>query len=174
MDVQVRPLRPGDAEALVALRREALEAHPLAFGASVEDDHVLVPDFARSLGRTDDVIVLGGFVDGAFGGMVGLHRDRHLKARHTANLWGMYVTARFRCRGASAALLRSAIARAGTWPGVVQVELAVSDAAVAARRLYDRAGFREWGREPRALAWQGRMVDEAHLVLDLEPPRTGP
>ncbi|MBI2217280.1 MAG: GNAT family N-acetyltransferase [Candidatus Rokubacteria bacterium] len=167
MELEVRRIRPEDAETLAALRRKALEAHPLAFGASIEDDHVLSPDFMPSLAQTEDSVVFGVFVDGSLGGMVGVHRGRHVKARHTAHVWGMYVSARFRCRGAGAALLRAAIEHARAWSGVVQVELAVSDAAPAARRLYDRAGFREWGREPRALSWQGRTVDEAHLVLEL-------
>jgi hypothetical protein len=34
----VRRLDRGDAEAWATLRREALAAHPLAFGASIPDD----------------------------------------------------------------------------------------------------------------------------------------
>jgi hypothetical protein len=31
-------------------------------------------------------------------------------------------------------------------------------------RLYRRSGFREWGKEPRAIQWEGRFVAEHHLV----------
>ena len=27
--------------------------------------------------------------------------------------------------------------------------------------------IREWGREPRALGWEGQWADESHMVLDL-------
>ena len=58
----------------------------------------------------------------------------------------MYVTPRARSKGAGRALL---------------------DAAIQQARNYERAGFRSWGREPRALHWKGRFVDEDHLVLEL-------
>ena len=47
------------------------------------------------------------------------------------------------------------------------VHLAVSEIATDARNLYDRLGFQEWGREPRALFSAGRFADESHMVLDL-------
>ena len=64
-------------------------------------------------------------------------------------------------------LLRTAILQARSWAGVEQAHLAVSEVAGGARRLYERNGFQEWGREPRALCWEGRWADESHMVLDL-------
>ncbi len=43
----------------------------------------------------------------------------------------------------------------------------MSESAVEAHRLYESAGFREWGREPRAFQWEGRFVDMIYLILDL-------
>ncbi|HKA53073.1 MAG TPA: hypothetical protein VKJ47_05375, partial [Candidatus Binatia bacterium] len=57
------------------------------------------------------------------------------------------------------------------WPGVEQVQLSVTEVAGEARRLYERNGFQEWGREPRALCWQGRYVTDFHMSLDLRSPR---
>jgi ribosomal protein S18 acetylase RimI-like enzyme len=164
----VRRLGPGDAPALVTLRRAALEAHPLAFGASPEDDPGRSVELARgALARHDREAIFGLFVDAALAGMVGIYRDSAVKARHKAHLWGMYVAADARRRGAGRALLEAAVGQARAWPGIEQVLLGVTEAAPAARRLYEAVGFREWGREPRALRWQGRTVDEFHLVLDL-------
>src|SRR5215510_7574032 len=41
-----------------------------------------------------------------------------------------------------------------------------SEVAGGARSLYERNGFKEWGREPRALCWAGQCADESHMVLD--------
>jgi GNAT superfamily N-acetyltransferase len=79
----------------------------------------------------------------------------------------MYVTAGRRRNGAGDMLLRAAIQQARSWTGVEQVHLAVSEVAQEARRLYERNGFQEWGREPLALCWEGRCADESHMVLDL-------
>ena len=46
--------------------------------------------------------------------------------------------------------------------------MSVSDTAGVARRMYESMGFEVWGREPRALKWRDRAVDELHLVLMLD------
>ena len=166
--MQVRVLEPDDAPALVALRREALTSDPLSFGASVEDDRGLSLEQMRaSLGHIASSAIFGAFDGGTLVGMVGLTRVERVKTRHRAMVWGMFVTPVARGQGLGAALLHAAVDRARSWPGVLQVHLAVSDTAVHAQRMYRRAGFREWGVEPRALAWEGRHVDEHHMVLEL-------
>ena len=168
MGPNIRRLHPEDADSLVALRREALAAHPLAFLASTEDDRGLSPDLVRdSLADVDGQAVFGHFEGASLAGMVGVIRASRVKIRHKAHLWGMYVAPQARNKGAGRALLEAAIDHARGWPGVDQLHLGVTDVAVAAKRLYEAAGFRIWGREPRALQWQGRFVDEFHLVLDL-------
>jgi GNAT superfamily N-acetyltransferase len=164
----IRTLRPEDSQALVSLRREALDDEPLAFGASPADDRGLSLDLVRgSLADEDDHAVFGAFSGTDLVGMVGLHRAHGAKRRHKAVIWGMYVAPRARAKGAGRRLLDAAVAQARAWRGIEQVHLSVTDPAVAARRLYESAGFRPWGREPRALQWEGRFVDEQHLVLAL-------
>jgi RimJ/RimL family protein N-acetyltransferase len=165
----IRRLKPDDAELWAALRREALEAHPLAFSASVPDD---LPDWIESIrarlsSSDDESAVFGAFTGVSLIGIVGVVRKTGKKERHKSLIWGMYVTAEFRRSGVGEQLLRTAIDHARSWAGVEQVQLAVSEVAADAKRLYERIGFREWGREPRALSVQGRCVDESHMILDL-------
>jgi RimJ/RimL family protein N-acetyltransferase len=82
-------------------------------------------------------------------------------------IWGMYVTPAARGRGVGATILRAAVERARSWPGIAQVHLSVTETSKEATRLYASEGFREWGVEPRALHWDGRFVAEHHMVLDL-------
>ena len=167
--VEIRTLGPDDAAALAALRREALAAHPLAFAASPDDDRAVPADALReALAGRGDLAVFGAFVAAQLVGMVGVYRPDKAKMRHRGEVWGMYVAPAARGRGAGAALLAAAVERCRAWPGVVQVQLCVSDAAPEAKRLYERAGFRTWGYEPRALHWEGRFAGEHHLVLDLD------
>jgi RimJ/RimL family protein N-acetyltransferase len=166
--MEIRALEPDDAPQLIAIRREALSTVPLAFGASLEDDRGLSLETVRtSLADVARFAVLGAFEDGVLVGMVGVSRLDKLKSRHRAKIWGMFVTPPARGRGLGAALLGAAIDHARSWLGVVRVELSVFETAEDARRLYTRTGFHEWGREPRAMQWEGRFVAEHHLFLDL-------
>jgi GNAT superfamily N-acetyltransferase len=170
-----RRLRPEDAESLVALRREALEGDPLAFAATIEDDRGLSLEFVRAALADDaEQAVFGQFEGAHLIGMLGVIRESKVKRRHVALIWGLYVAPRARRKGVGRALLAAAIEHARTWFAVDQLQLSVSDTAAAARRLYEATGFRCWGREARALQWEGRFVDELHLVLDLDAPAGAP
>ena len=165
----IRRLGPEDAESLILLRQEALESDPLAFAASADDDRGLSLDFVRTaLAADHEQAVFGRFEGARLTGMVGILREAKVKRRHVALIWGMYVTRPVRRKGVGGALLAAAIAHAHTWRGVDQLQLSVTDVATSARKLYEAAGFRLWGKESRALQWEGRCVDEFHLVLDLD------
>lgn len=165
----IRRLGEHDAEAYAALRRAALLESPLAFGASPADDFVSTPGAVREqLGGGPDWVLLGAFSPpppAELVGAVGVVRDRHLKGRHKVHLWGMYVVPAHRGKGVAAALLQAALGHARSLPGVTWVHLGVSEAAPAARRLYERAGFEVWGTEPEALRHGGRVVGEHHMAL---------
>jgi GNAT superfamily N-acetyltransferase len=165
----IRALRPDEAPLFVELRREALAEAPLAFAASPEDDRGLSAEFMReSLSDPDSAAVLGAFEGDRLVGIAGVGRLSKRKQRHRAIVWGMYVSPPARGRGLGLDLLQAAVNRARSWTGVLQVQLSVTDAAPEARRLYERAGFREWGVEPRSLGEEGQFVAERHLVLDLD------
>lgn len=163
----IRQLVSSDALALALLRRRALEEAPLAFAASLSDDRALSLEFlVKALDDVEEQAVFGGFDGADLVGMAGVVRDSKVKRRHKASIWGMYVAPEGRRKGIARALLSSVIEHARGWK-IEQLYLSVSAAAPEARRLYESVGFRPWGREPRALAWNGHHVDEDHLALDL-------
>ena len=98
---------------------------------------------------------------------MGIYRDRHLKARHKAHVWGMYVVPDHRRQGVGVALLEAILHHARMLRGVTWVHLSVSSAAPEARLLYERLGFEIWGTEPAALRHDGETVVEHHMALCL-------
>ena len=167
----IRPLTPQDDAAFMALRREAVAAEPFAFEASPEDDFALDSDFVRrQLGASfaeSGSVVVGAFEADRLVGMIGLFREREVKLRHKARLWGFYVRPAHRGRGLGGALLEAALGLARQLPGVERVRLSVTAPSEAAVRLYERLGFIAFGRERRALWVGGSYVDELHMVLVL-------
>lgn len=143
----------------------------MAFGSSVDDDRRLSVEFVcRWFADDPEQAVFGAFEGARLEGVVGVYRESRAKQRHKATIWGVYVTPRARRKGVARALLAAAIGHARGWSGVRQLHLSVAEVAETAKRLYEAAGFRVWGCEPRALQWQGKFVDDFHLVFDLDAP----
>ncbi len=164
----VRRLVVDDADAYCSLRAEMLGNTPIAFLASPEDDFARDPQAVREmLEKGPEQCIFGAFAP-LLRGAVGVLRERHTKASHKANVWGVYVSPSLRGHGVGRALLRAAIEHARTLPGVLQLTLSVSEGTPAAQRLYESVGFRVWGTEPDALRFEGVAHAEHYMTLFLE------
>jgi len=170
-DLAIRRLAPEDAAAYRELRLRGLKEHPDAFTSSDEEER------GRPLGATASRIaadspdrVYGAFVAGAPAGVVGIGREPRAKNHHKAVVFGMYVAPEHGRRGIGAALLRHAIDEARRQPGLEQLVLTVTETNVAARRLYEKFGFRSFGIEPRAIRVGDTHYDKNHMIHFLAQP----
>lgn len=164
--ITVRPIASEDILKLIALRRTGLAQEPHSFGASPEDDRTQDPRFLEAALQDPDQAILGAFAP-ALVGMVGIYRDRMIKASHKAHIWGMYVSPEGRGKGTGRMLMEAALDWARRQPGILQVQLVVSRRTPVARRLYESLGFVCWGIEPSALRINGELVDDEHMALTL-------
>jgi RimJ/RimL family protein N-acetyltransferase len=155
-----------------------LTESPWAFGASPEDDFARDPDaVAERLALESSALFAvedpgwgsgpGGTERPELVAAAGVVRQTRAKFVHRARIWGVYVSPEHRRRGFGRAVVAAAIARASAWPGVDWVDLAVSERAPEARRVYERLGFVAWGREPEATQVGDRRYDEIHMTLRL-------
>lgn len=160
----VRLLQPGEGPALRALRIEALTLDPESFAsdAGVEADKPAEWYEERLAG------VFGAFVDGELVGMAGYSRQASPKQAHKAMLWGMYLRAGHRGSGIAGKLVAAVIGHARA-DGAEMLLLASNATNKAAIRLYELAGFRQYGVEPKALKHPtGVYTDDALYVLALD------
>lgn len=163
----MRRLTADDAAAYVELRARMLADAPLAFGASPGHDFMgCIETVREQIARGDDSAIYGAFAPGLVAA-VGVYREDRPKTRHRMHVWGAYVTPPHRGRGLGRRLLDAAVAHARAVPDVIALHISVTDAAPAARHLYERAGFEVWGSEPHALRHDGRTVTEHHMLLRL-------
>ena len=165
----IRLLTADDAAAFWILRQEALGSVPEAFGESVaEHEATTVESFGERLRNGgEESFVVGAFDEDGLAGSTGFYRDTRVKRRHKGHIWGMYVAPRLRGQGAGEALLVEALREAGRCEGLRTILLSVSQSQAAARRLYERLGFRAYGVEPGALRVGDRYLDEEFLALRL-------
>jgi ribosomal protein S18 acetylase RimI-like enzyme len=174
----VRVLGPEDDEAVWGLRGRALIESPDAF-TTHPDEHPSLPEFRQRQAdrRTNpDQRALGAYLNGALVGMAVVVREDRIKTRHRANLYSLYVAPEARREGVGRALVDAAVAAAREL-GAEQLELAVTANNTAAIVLYEGAGFRPWGVQPRAFRLDDHDFDELWMTLALDgaddPPPDG-
>jgi ribosomal protein S18 acetylase RimI-like enzyme len=167
--ITIRFLGESDALALRALRLSALLDTPDAFKSSHELEASQPEEGTAELLRKHDGEsngVLGAFEADVLIGTVGMWREVLRKAAHRANLGAVYVRPESRNRGVGRMLVEAAVERLRL-AGVEQVQLWVSTPSTAARRLYEKLGFRVVGRVEGAMKDEGRYIDEELMVLRL-------
>ncbi len=165
---RIRPLGPEDADAYVALRRRGLCLEPEAFGSSLEDDHTTDPEKVRAtLAGEIPIWPFGAFDGETLVGTIALGRGTKRKMRHRGELYGTFVAPEARGRGAGAALVEAAMAKAREL-GLRCVGLTVASSAAPARRLYERQGFECWGRDPASLCIDERLVSADVMIRWIE------
>lgn len=164
--IELRQLTADDAATYWPLRLRALREEPYAFGSDYEDakDRPL-DEIARQLGSEGDDFTLGAFDDGSLVGIVTFHRQIGKKARHTANVFGMYVAREAQGRGVGGALLDALLTRAHALPGLEQIYLGVVTTQAAARTLYRSRGFEVYALVRRGLKVDDTYLDEEGMVL---------
>jgi len=166
--MKIRRLVPADGRAFQELRLAALQAAPEAFGSSFEEEKDTSPSVVGDrLAPSETSAVFAAEAEGRLVGVIGIYREKAVKARHKANIWGMFVRPEHRKGGIGAALVREALAFARTLPDLHQVRLSVNAANLPALALYKARGFRSYGTEPKSLLVNGKAHDEIHMVLFL-------
>ena len=167
-NVEIRLFTERDAQSLWHLRMLALESDPWSFVDSPEELRAItVEEFASRLraGSAENFIV-GAFEQGVAIGMVGCYQEIPLKRRHKAWIWGVFVAPAARGRGIAKSLMRAAIQRAKTIPGLEMLLLTVTVDQPAPHKLYESLGFRWYGLEPRGLKIGNESHDEENMVLE--------
>ncbi|AFY96475.1 GNAT family N-acetyltransferase [Chamaesiphon minutus] len=170
--MEIRFLNSQDVTAYYALRLQALQESPTAFGSSYEQEACLpMADFAARVCPADSINgIFGAFDDtnDRLIGMLGFSRESRLKRAHIGNLWSMYVVPEFRSRGLGSALLDAALSHAKGLGVLRQIVLGVTANNLAASSLYKSRGFQPFGFERDALFVDGVYFDEEHLVLHFD------
>jgi ribosomal protein S18 acetylase RimI-like enzyme len=165
--VEIRRLGEKDAAAYWNLRLESLLKEPFAFGKAAEEHQATAVE-ATAIRFRDmpvDSFTLGAFEAGELIGIATFIRESGLKERHKGRIYGIYVTASHRGRGAGYALITAVLHKAKEDPSLEQILLAVASGQIAAVELYRKCGFEVYGTEPRALKVDSEYIDEHHMIL---------
>lgn len=165
--MKIRLLTPDDANLYRDIRLAALTMNPEAFASSYEEELLLPLEAFKGRLQPGDSFTFGVFEDSGLAGVVTMVREQKLKLRHRTGIYAMFVAPEFRGRGLGKLLMNEAIKKAEELEGVEQVYLTVVAKNKSAIHLYKNVGFQTYGRDQRALKWNGHYMDEELMVLFL-------
>jgi RimJ/RimL family protein N-acetyltransferase len=167
----IRRLTRDDVDAYRAIRLEALTVSPESYGTAPEAFAARSRESVEvQLGQ---MAIFGAFdAEGTLSGIVAYGRDDGEREGHRGWLMQVYVQPTLRGTGASLALIEAAVDHARG--EVIQLHLMVGTHNAPAIRLYEKAGFKTYGTDPRCLLVNGRYIDEHMMVrfLDEAPGKT--
>lgn len=163
-DVTIRRLGTDEAAIFRTLRLEALETAPLSFGVQLAD--ALTWDEA-AWQKPLEKPVFCAFVDGVPAGLAGLFSHDLPAERHRMTLALVFVRPGFRGQRLADQLVNACCDYARDM-GALQVELIVTDGNEAARQIYLRNGFVQYGLLPRGRCIGGTFVDDVQMLRRLD------
>ncbi|KMJ57415.1 acetyltransferase [Bacillus sp. LL01] len=165
--MEIRLLKPNDAENYRTIRLEALKNNPEAFSSSYEEEkEYLLESFENRL-SFQHVFTFGAFEKMLLVGTVTLICETKMKIKHRANIVAMYVCAGLRESGIGRALMEEAIGKARELVEIEQLHLTVMATNEPAKKLYKSLGFTTYGVDKKGLKIGDTYFDEELMVLGL-------
>ena len=167
--IAIREATPADAMSFRELRLEALQDSPTAFSADYQQNLSHPANYweDRLTMEEDEATIFLAEHQGKLIGMTGIARGSSPKTRHSAWIWGVYVTPKWRGLRVAEELINSCFTWAKT-KMIPLVKLGVAATNKPAIQCYERCGFSTYGTEPRAVFYDGKYYDEFLMSRSLD------
>jgi RimJ/RimL family protein N-acetyltransferase len=168
-EIVIRHATTSDLDAFREMRLEALKNHPSAFGADYEGSAARPNEYWQERLKIDQEHEALFFAEheGQLAAMTGIFRGPSKKSRHESTIWGVYVRPQWRGHHISETLVRSCLSWAKEQRLAI-VKLAVVTTNRPAIRCYERCGFTIYGKEPKALFYDGIYYDEYLMSVEVD------
>jgi ribosomal protein S18 acetylase RimI-like enzyme len=138
------------------IRLEALQSDPVAFGSSYEEES----QFSETTWRNRIENSIFAISDNKPIGMVGFLFNNRLKHKHVADIFGMYVSSKYRNHGIGSKLLDNVILLIKENKAVRKIKLTVNPQQEYAVKLYKKYGFSSIGLSKDEHFVGGKFHDE--------------
>lgn len=163
----VRKLQPHESPLYRSIRLTCLKNAPDCFGSTYEEESAMPKlKFESHIEKdADEQFMFGAFDEGKLIGIVGFDRVERQRTRHRGEVVQMYVDATYRGQNVGKKLLRGLVEQAFSVEGIEQLQLSVIAGNRAAINLYEKAGFKAYGLQPRYFKVGDRYMDQQFMQL---------
>jgi ribosomal protein S18 acetylase RimI-like enzyme len=166
-DFEIISLTPDDWQQYKALRLEALQHDPSAFGSTYAEKVDQSEEYWREGLTTSKGMKLFARVDGGLVGMAGSFYEQDGQGTDIARIINVYVKPDYRGRGISRALIERLLELIRQEKKVATALLEVYQNSAAAIATYKKLGFKENGSFPDFVASDGRHIPYYRMTLKL-------
>ena len=167
MEIHFRKLLPSETKQYREIRLESLKLFPENFGSSYETE-AAKPKLAFEINielKNDKAFIVGAFEGEKLSGICGFVQETNEKTRHRGLIIQMYVQPAYQGKKLGLQLLQATIQEAFKIPEVEQIALGVMTTNLSAIKIYEQAGFKEFGIHPGYSKIGDKYLDERLMVL---------
>lgn len=165
----IRKLTAADSADFYNVRLLGLELHPEAFGTGADDfrnaTDAQIKDQLNKNTQTD--FTLGAFVEDRLAGLISLKREPKASVRHKATVWGFFVVPQHRQKNIGKDLLAKLISESRKIDGLDYLRAVVTINEMNSKRLFESAGFIEYGLEANGIKQNSKYYDQSFLKYKL-------
>jgi len=168
MNISFHKLLPHHTKQYREIRLESLRDFPDNFGSDhAQESAAEKLAFEKHIEQqTQDNFIVGAFDGEALIGICGFARDNNKKGRHRGIIIQMYVKPAYAGKGTGLKLLQATIDEGFEIPGIEQLVLGVITNNSSANKIYERAGFREFGLHKNYFKDGSKYFDQRFMMLD--------
>ncbi len=156
MEIKIQKLDRSKWKDYRDLRLEALKKEPTVFGSSYNEEKDRTEEEWKK--RTGDVLFA--LSEDTPVGMVVYIYENKIKAKHIANIFGLYVSEKYRGMGIGKKLIDSVLEKIKENNAISKIKLTVNSEQKAALKLYESCGFKVVGKLGKELSVKGKLYDE--------------
>jgi RimJ/RimL family protein N-acetyltransferase len=166
MNITYRKLSPEESRKYKAIRLQCLKNFPEYFGSTYEEQITLpkLPFETYIEEQTPDKFTVGAFDREKLIGICSVSLETRKKTRHIGEIIQMYVNSAYKGKKIGLNLLQAAMQEAFSNPEIEQLKLSVVTTNASANRIYDQAGFKEYGHLKNNFKSDGQYFDQRLMV----------
>lgn len=166
-EVSFKKLHPENSKEYRAIRLESLQQYPIHFGSTYEDQKQKETLFFEGLIETShpECFVIGAFLNNTLIGICAFYKFSDERYKHRGEILQMYVQPKYQNHNIGFNLLKTALKEAFKTADLEQIELEVITRAKSAYKIYEKAGFKEYGLLENFIKKDGLYYDKKSMVL---------